>query len=124
MEVLLYQFAILFIIACSTIFGRRARNYVVIAILIFTVFQVFMFWLGVLQFFTVFIAYFISEGMLKKPKPSQPNYYGHTNQFQSPDRILDESEVKEILGDDYEYFKEKEYKKRSFGSDDLEDFKL
>lgn len=119
MEVLFYQLAILFIIACSTIFGRRARNYVIITILVFTVFQVFMFWLGILQFFTVFFAYFISEGMFKKPKPLPTTYSQKGIEFQSPERILEEDELQELLGENYKFFKEKEYEIRTFSSEDL-----
>jgi hypothetical protein len=45
----------------SGIFGRKARNSIVIGSVIFTLIMVFMSWLIILQLFTIAFAYFISE---------------------------------------------------------------
>lgn len=61
MEVLGFQVLFFFLILISGLFGRKARNLVVIGSLIFTVIMVFMTWLIILQFFTIIIAYIITE---------------------------------------------------------------
>ena len=61
MEVLLFQICLFIIILFSGIFGRKARNWTILIAILFTVIMVFMTWLLILQFITIFIAYLISE---------------------------------------------------------------
>lgn len=66
MAVLLYQIGIFLAIIIATFFGKKARNTAIILISIFTLLQVFMSWLLLLQFFTIFIAYQFSNSILNK----------------------------------------------------------
>lgn len=66
MAVLLYQIGIFLAIIIASTFGKKSRNTAVILISIFTLLQVFMSWLLLLQFFTIFIAYQISNSFLSK----------------------------------------------------------
>lgn len=66
MAVLLYQVGIFLAITIASAFGKKSRNTAVILISIFTLLQVFMSWLLLLQFFTIFIAYQISNSYLNK----------------------------------------------------------
>src|SRR5690606_9703730 len=50
--------------------GRNARNNVVLISAVFTIIQVFMLWLGVLQFITIWIGYSISQGILGNKRPA------------------------------------------------------
>lgn len=69
MAVLLYQIGIFLAIIISSTFGKKSRNTAVILISIFTLLQVFMSWLLLLQFATIFIAYSVSNSFIeKKPK--------------------------------------------------------
>lgn len=66
MAVLLYQVGIFLAIIIASFFGKKSRNTAVILISIFTLLQVFMSWLLLLQFFTIFIAYQITNSLLNK----------------------------------------------------------
>lgn len=66
MAVLIYQIGIFLAIIIASTFGKKSRNTAVILISIFTLLQVFMSWLLLLQFFTIFIAYQISNSFLNK----------------------------------------------------------
>ena len=68
MEVLGFQVLFFVVILVSGLFGRKARNFVVIASLIFTVIMVFMTWLIILQFVTIIVAYFITENYVESSK--------------------------------------------------------
>ncbi|PZU81513.1 MAG: hypothetical protein DI529_15470 [Chryseobacterium sp.] len=61
MEVFGFQLFFFITILISAIFGRKTRNSVVLFSIIFTVIMVFMTWLIILQFFTIAIAYYITE---------------------------------------------------------------
>lgn len=61
MEVLGFQIFFFLLILISGIFGRKARNGIIIFSIIFTLIMVFMSWLIILQLFTIAFAYFISE---------------------------------------------------------------
>ena len=78
MAVLLYQVGIFLAIIIASTFGKKSRNTAVVLISIFTLLQVFMSWLLLLQFFTIFIAYQISDSMLDKKNGNGP--------FQNPFR--------------------------------------
>ncbi|MBJ98539.1 MAG: hypothetical protein CMC87_11340 [Flavobacteriaceae bacterium] len=64
MAVFLYQLGIFLAIIIAAKFGRKTRNTAVILISIFTILQVFMSWLLLLQFFTIFLSYQISNSFL------------------------------------------------------------
>ncbi|NDP25969.1 MAG: hypothetical protein GZ087_00875 [Flavobacterium sp.] len=66
MEVLIYQIVIVILILAAGAFGKKARNVVTIIICLFTIIEVFTFKLAVLQFITMFIAYFFSIGYEEK----------------------------------------------------------
>lgn len=66
MAVFLYQIGIFTAIIIASYFGKKARNTTVILISIFTILQVFMSWLLILQFFTIIIAYSITLSTTKK----------------------------------------------------------
>lgn len=68
MAVFLYQIGIFLAIIIAANFGRRTRNTAVILISIFTVLQVFISWLLLLQFFTIFLSYQISNSILSNRK--------------------------------------------------------
>lgn len=63
MAVLLYQIGIFLAIQIAAIFGKNSRNTAVILISIFTVLQVFMSWLLLLQFITIIVSYIISNNL-------------------------------------------------------------
>lgn len=66
MAVFLYQIGIILAIIIASAFGKKSRNTAVILISIFTILQVFMSWLLLLQFFTIFLAYQLSNSFIKK----------------------------------------------------------
>ena len=66
MEVFAFQICVLLLISLSSLFGRRIRNWMILFIGIFTLFAVFMTWLIILQFITIFIGYNISESLLRR----------------------------------------------------------
>ncbi len=61
MAVLLYQIGIFFAIQIASLFGKSARNTAIILITIFTLLQVFISWLLLLQLITIFISYRVSK---------------------------------------------------------------
>ena len=61
MNVFLFQLGVFLTIVIASFFGRKTRNAVVILISIFTLVQVFMSWLLLLQFVTIFIAYMATD---------------------------------------------------------------
>ena len=68
MAVLLYQIGIFLAIIIASTFGKKSRNTALILISIFTLLQVFMSWLLLLQFFTIFISYQLSNSFLDRKK--------------------------------------------------------
>lgn len=66
MAVLLYQIGIFVAIQIAAIFGKNARNVALVLISIFTILQIFMSWLLLLQFITILIAFIVSESIIKK----------------------------------------------------------
>ncbi len=73
MEVLGFQVFFFLLILISGLFGRKTRNFVVIASLIFTVIMVFMTWLIILQFVTITVSYFITENYVESSKKKLHN---------------------------------------------------
>ena len=65
MEIFGFQLFFFFIILLSGIFGKKVRNFAVLVSLIFTVIMVFMTWLVILQFATIFIAYLVTENYVE-----------------------------------------------------------
>lgn len=63
MDVLLYQIGIFLAIQIAALFGKSSRNTAIILISIFTILQVFMSWLLLLQFITIYISYNISKNL-------------------------------------------------------------
>jgi formate-dependent nitrite reductase membrane component NrfD len=61
MEVLGFQLFFLCLIILSVLFGRNARNWVVLLSVVFTLFAVFTSGLMILQLITIFLGYGISE---------------------------------------------------------------
>src|SRR5690606_34714557 len=61
MAVLLYQIGIFAAIQIASQFGKSSRNTAIILITIFTLLQVFMSWLLLLQLITIFISYNFSK---------------------------------------------------------------
>ncbi len=66
MEVFLYQVGIFFIIQITSIFGKNIRNFALLLICIFSIFQVFTSWLLILQFITIFFSYNFSNNLFFK----------------------------------------------------------
>ena len=71
MEILIYQIIIAASIIVVGLFGTKARNYVAIFFGIFTIVQIFTMWLAILQFFTIVIAYVISDSIEEKSQEIQ-----------------------------------------------------
>lgn len=82
MAVLFYQIGIFLAIQIASLFGKSARNTAILLISIFTILQVFMSWLLLLQFITIFISYNFSKRWLVEklePKNSyKPNYASYS----------------------------------------------
>lgn len=68
MLVILYQVGIFIAIQIAASFGKNSRNTAVVLISIFTFLQVYMSWLLVLQFFTIYLAYRFSSNRFKRNK--------------------------------------------------------
>lgn len=66
MGILSYQLFFLVVIILSSVAGRRARNIVVIASVVFTINMVFTMPLALLQLVTIAIAYSISESIINR----------------------------------------------------------
>lgn len=66
MAVVFYQIGIFFVIIISSYFGQKSRNTTVILISIFTILQVFVSWLLILQLVTILIAYQFSNSIINK----------------------------------------------------------
>jgi len=71
MAVLLYQIGIFIAIQIASFFGKSARNTAIILITIFTLLQVFMSWLLLLQLITIFIAYSFSKRWFQENETKQ-----------------------------------------------------
>lgn len=71
MDVLIYQIIIFCTIYIIGLFGKTARNATTIAISIFTLLMIFTTWLSILQFITIFIAYYFSVIQEEKAKQSK-----------------------------------------------------
>ena len=68
MAVLLYQIGIFLAVQIASLFGKSARNTAIILITIFTLLQVFMSWLLILQLITIFISYRVSKRWFENSK--------------------------------------------------------
>jgi hypothetical protein len=66
MAVLLYQVGIFLAIIIASAFRKKSRNTAANLISIFTIVQVYMSWLILLQFFTIFIVYQVSNSLTNK----------------------------------------------------------
>jgi len=71
MEILIYQIIIAASIIIVGLFGTKARNYVAIFFGIFTIVQIFTMWLAILQFFTIVMAYLVSDSIEEKAQEIQ-----------------------------------------------------
>ncbi|CAD7802875.1 hypothetical protein CHRY9390_00991 [Chryseobacterium aquaeductus] len=73
MAVLFYQIGIFIAIQVASMFGKNSRNTAIVLISIFTILQVFVSWLLILQFITILVSYWISNewffGEEKNKKP-------------------------------------------------------
>ena len=74
MAVLLYQIGIFIAIQIAAMFGRNSRNTAIVLISIFTILQVFMSWLLLLQFITIYISYNVSNNSLSNKNENQGNH--------------------------------------------------
>lgn len=63
MAILGYQVTIAFIIIIASLFGKKSFYIAVGGAIIWTLTHVFMPWLMIVQFFTIFIAYSIGRGI-------------------------------------------------------------
>lgn len=68
MSILFYQIGIFLAILIASIFGQKSRNTAVIVISIFTVLQIYVDWLLILQFITILVAYHISNSISSEEK--------------------------------------------------------
>ena len=66
MEVLSYQLFFIIFISLSSLFGKTARNWVVILSVVFTFFAVFTSGLMIIQFISIGIGFLISESIGSK----------------------------------------------------------
>jgi len=73
MAVLLYQIGIFMAIQIASLFGKSARNTAIILITIFTLLQVFMSWLLLLQLITIFISYKVSKRWFENSENESSN---------------------------------------------------
>ena len=71
MAVLLYQIGIFIAIQIAAMFGRNSRNTAIVLISIFTILQVFMSWLLLLQFITIYVSYNISNNLFFSSTPNK-----------------------------------------------------
>lgn len=83
MAVLLYQIGIFIAIQIAATFGRNSRNTAVVLISIFTILQVFMSWLLLLQFITIYISYNISNNYFSNKNKTQENQHQRRQTIQS-----------------------------------------
>ena len=74
MAVLIYQIGIFLAIQIASFFGKSARNTAIILIVLFTLLQVFMSWLLVLQLITIFISYRVSRYWFPQKKHSKVEF--------------------------------------------------
>ncbi|WP_264558997.1 hypothetical protein [Flavobacterium sp. N2270] len=72
MAVILYQIGIFIAIQIAAMFGKNSRNTAIVLISIFTILQVFMSWLLLLQFITIYISYNVSNNLFFN-KPEKKN---------------------------------------------------
>ncbi|CAM4426419.1 hypothetical protein [Flavobacterium terrigena] len=61
MLILFYQIGIFLAIQIAAFFGKNSRNVAVTLIVIFSILQIFTYWLLIFQFVTIFIAFIKSE---------------------------------------------------------------
>lgn len=73
MEILLYQIIIAFAIVLIGTFGTKARNLITLLACIFTIVMIFTLSLAILQFITIFIAYYISSSIRINQDNSKKN---------------------------------------------------
>lgn len=66
MEVLSYQLFFIIFISFSSLFGKTARNWVVILSVVFTFFAVFTSGLMILQFISIGVGFLVSERVISK----------------------------------------------------------
>ena len=72
MAILLYQIGIFIAIQIAAMFGKNSRNTAIVLISIFTILQVFMSWLLLLQFITIYVSYNISNNLFFSDSPNKP----------------------------------------------------
>ena len=130
MAVLLYQIGIFIAIQIAAMFGRNSRNTAIVLISIFTILQVFMSWLLLLQFITIYVSYNISNNLFFSNTPNKPvakpqktilkSYENGARVYREYDendnlspeirkRIESQKEIRKITNDMYE--NDAEYKK-------------
>lgn len=68
MAVLLYQLGIFLAIQIAALFGKSSRNTAVVLISIFTFLQVYVSWLLLLQFLTIYLGYKLSKNIVSANK--------------------------------------------------------
>ena len=100
MAVLLYQIGIFIAIQIAAMFGKNSRNTAVVLISIFTILQVFISWLLILQIITIIISYNISNNLFFKQSLDLRK-----------DRI-GKSLTRSIINHDEQFYKEKELEKK------------
>jgi hypothetical protein len=93
MEVLLYQIGIFIAISIAGKIGKNARIIAIVLISIFTILQVYMFWLLALQFFTIIFSYIISKSFSNNKKTNSPKN-------QEPNIEIKQKELKKELNKD------------------------
>lgn len=99
MAVFLYQIGIFMAIIIASFFGKKTRNTAVILISIFTILQVYMSWLLLLQFVTIFIAYSISNSFTEKKTKNKTVSKSHKNtesEFRDRDQELEYSKLNRL----------------------------
>lgn len=90
MEVLLYQIGIFTLILIAGKLGKNARITAIVLISIFTILQVYVFWLLALQFFTIIFSFLISKSFSKNKKTNFPKN-------QEPNIEIKQNELKKEL---------------------------
>lgn len=95
MEVILYQLGIFFTIQIASIFGKSLRNFAILLICIFTIFQVFTSWLLILQFITIFFSYNFSNNLFfkKNEKDFKSNIIRYNYTDENGGKVLTEIDL-------------------------------
>ena len=89
MAIFLYQIGIFIAILIASSFGKNSRNTSIVLISIFTLLQVFMSWLLLLQFLTIFISYIIANQIFfSENEKSENEFENHENRI---DKIIEDT---------------------------------